>query len=89
MLLLSYFGVAAGPRGLRGATHFEELSAVAAQNYLGGAEGGAKAYHFGFPRRLHLKGFVDALDDLCLQLGEGDGATRPPAAQRKNTLEEN
>lgn len=80
MLLLKYFGVDAGPSGLRGSSLFEELSTVAAKNYLGGDAAGAMSFHFGFPRRLAPRGFRPALDQLCRAIQEGGGAKDSPAA---------
>jgi hypothetical protein len=85
-LLLTRFGVAAGPRGLKAATIFEELAVHVTAEYLGGSSSDeVKSYHFGFPRRLTPSGFEAALNDLCLQLGEGAGAkTRPSLRNQKD-----
>lgn len=60
------------------ASLFEYLSAAALVSYLGG-EGIASSYDFGFPRRNSPQPFYDAVEDLCLQMGEGGGCgtTRP------------
>lgn len=71
MVLLSLFGKDAGPPDIKGAKLFEELSAKAANEYIGG-----KAVVFGFPRRTEPRGFADALDKLCRELGEGGGHRR-------------
>ena len=55
---------------------FEELSAHAARRYFG-TDGTALGFAFGFPRRYEAKNFVDALNHLCGQLGEGGGAILP------------
>jgi len=57
---------------------FDLLCAHAASEYLGGADRGVHAIPFGFPR-IHLpKNFADAVNDLCKQLGECDGARNRP-----------
>ena len=78
LLLLSQFGKDAGPPGLDAADLFERVSAVAALEYFGGSASGARAYPFGFPRRLTPRGFKDALDDLCREMGEGGGCREWP-----------
>lgn len=83
MLLLRMFGVCAGPRGIKGATHFEELCERAASQYLGGHALGVESYHFGFPRRTSPSGFRAALDELCRRLGEGGGARDTPARRNQ------
>lgn len=79
MALLSLFGKDAGPADLKGAKLFEELSAKAAEGYIGG-----KAMVFGFPRRIQPKGFADALDTLCRKLGEGRRHLRPETPDQKD-----
>ena len=71
LLLLSLFGKDAGPED--GAKLFEEVSAAAAQAYLGGNCRVADYYLFGAPRRSSPSQFRAALDDLCSKLGEGQG----------------
>ncbi len=68
---------------MTGSGLFEEVAAEAARNYLGGDRNGARAYKFGFPRRLKPSGFVAALDDLCAQMGEGSGSKAKPARARQ------
>lgn len=70
-LLLTHFGIGAGPKKIPGARLFEDLSAKAAESYLGGASLGARARNFGFPRRILPAGFKAALAQLCQELGEG------------------
>jgi hypothetical protein len=70
LLLLSQYGIAAGPRGLYGERVFEDLCREAARGYMGGAAPGAQAVHFGFPRRLLPRNFPDALDELCKLTGD-------------------
>jgi hypothetical protein len=74
MLLLRQVGVTRGPRRVRSAPHFEELSAEAARRYLGGEENGAESYKFGFPRRLTAAGFVEAINELIQRVGDGGEA---------------
>ncbi len=50
---------------------FEEISAVALQNCLGGAGNGVQTYPFGFPRRIGPPGFERAVEELCSRTGEG------------------
>lgn len=83
MLLLKYFGIGAGPRNIKGASVFEELSALAGKNYLGGAAAGARASHFGFPRRIGPRGFRPALDALCRELKEGGGSKDGPTVRQQ------
>ena len=73
LALLSWYGKDAGPKGSGGEKLFEEVCARAAAAYLGGPSEQVKWYVFGFPRRLPPKGFRNALDSLCEQLGEGQG----------------
>jgi hypothetical protein len=85
MLLLREFGVRGGPRKVKGASHFEELSAEAGRRYLGGDANDAESYHFGFPRRTNASNFVDALNEMCARIGDGGGANgRPPASFAKD-----
>jgi hypothetical protein len=80
MLLLREFGVKGGPRKVKGASHFEELSAEAGRRYLGGDANDVESYHFGFPRRTNLKNFVEALNEMCARIGDGGGANSRTAA---------
>lgn len=73
LALLSWFGKDAGPAGSNGEKLFEEVCARAAAAYLGGPRPQVRWYVFGFPRRVGPKGFKDALDALCKELGEGQG----------------
>ena len=83
LLLLSTFGVAAGPPDLVATELFEDVAAAAAQVYLGGAAQDVELYQFGFPRRRELRGFRPALDELCRQIGEGRGARGRPTARNQ------
>lgn len=85
LLVLSTFGKDAGPSTLDGADLFEQVSAYAAEQYLGGADRGAKRYLFGFPRRVSPAGFRDAVDDLCVRIGEGGRSrNRPTRSDQKD-----
>lgn len=59
----------------QGVKVFEDLSAQAARQYLGGSDV-ARSIVFGFPRQLEPAGFAAALDRLCGEIGEGGGANR-------------
>jgi hypothetical protein len=73
LALLSWFGKGAGPKGTDGEKLFEDVCAKAAEAYFGGPGDRVKSFIFGFPRRVHPKGFAAALDALCKSLGEGGG----------------
>jgi hypothetical protein len=84
LLLLSTFGHDAGPAPGDGAKLFEEVSAQAAETYLGGNDI-ARSKVFGFPRRIQPKDFGSALDDLCRAMGEGVGHKgRPTSKDQKD-----
>ena len=85
LLLLSKYGLRAGPPASHPERLFEELSVVAARNYFGGAASGARSSHFGFPRRVAPRNFKTALDDLCRAMGEGGGTKDVP--QSKTALD--
>ncbi len=71
MMLLSRFGVSAGPSASYPTRAFEEICTIAARNYLGE---GAHAIRFGFPRSGELpRAFPEALDRLCRDMREGQG----------------
>lgn len=78
LLLLSRLGREAGPPEIDAAELFEDISARAAERYLGGSRSNARAVVFGFPRKVLPKGFAPALDALCSQLGEGEGHRTSP-----------
>ena len=78
LLLLSRFGINAGPPCIDAPDLFERIGAWAAQKYFGGADRGVQSYLFGFPRRVAPKGFSSAVDDLCRQVGEGGGCKDHP-----------
>jgi hypothetical protein len=84
LLLLSIFGHRKGrhgdmgPVGIPTLELFEEVSALAATTYLGGRDNGVGVYFFGFPRRRAPRGFKDALNELCREMGEGGGCKESP-----------
>lgn len=85
LLLLSRYGIKAGPPGLNVAQIFEEVAEVAVKNCLGGDRNDVATYQFGFPRRLKPSGFQEALDDLCQNIGEGTGSKdRPKRRDQKD-----
>lgn len=86
LLLLSRFGKDAGPNGSDGARLFELLSVQAAAIYFGGAESDVGSYHFGAPRRSTPRGFREALNEMCSQMGEGQGCRvdRPNLSDQKD-----
>jgi len=69
-LLLSAFGLKAGPQGTYPDRQFEQLSATAIHNYLGGNDNAAEFCKFGHPRE-DGSGFRAALRDLCLRMNAG------------------
>lgn len=85
LLLLSQFGIYAGPAGIDTASLFESVSGWAAQSYMGGQSRGARHYLFGSPRRGTIRGFRAAIDDLCNRLGEGGGCRM--RVHRKNQMD--
>ena len=85
LLLLSWFGVAAGTgTRIRPERDFEDISQAAAESYFGRNEHDG-SYLFAFPRRTRASGFPAAVDELARELGEGGGA-KPvkPAAHQKD-----
>jgi len=83
LLLLSQFGIDAAPAGLKAAQLFEEVSAVAMGNYLGGDENGVQTLQFGFPRRIAPSGFEAAVENLCERIGEGEGPRKRPTSSNQ------
>lgn len=73
LLALSWFGKDAGPEGTDGARLFELLCVHAAMTYFGGVASRVESYHFGAPRRSTPRSFKIALDEMCHQMGEGQG----------------
>jgi hypothetical protein len=86
LLLLSRFGKDAGPKGSHGARLFELLCVEAATDYFGGVKCEVRSFHFGAPRRSTPRGFRDALNEMCREMGEGQGcrADRPNLADQKD-----
>ena len=80
-LLLTHFGIVKPPGSGSPERLFEEMAAHAAGQYFGGAASSSIA--FGFPRNYHAKNFHTALDDLCVRLGEGEGAALPETAPER------
>lgn len=81
-LLLTHFGIVecagmSSPEKL-----FEEMAAHAAGQYFCGAAT-ASSLAFGFPRNYDAKDFQSALNHLCLQIGEGEGASLPEAGKER------
>jgi hypothetical protein len=75
LALLSWYGKDAGPAGTDGEKIFEEVSAKAAEKYLGGdgESGRARSVVFGFPRTVLPAGFAAAVNSLCGRMREGGG----------------
>lgn len=86
LALLSKFGKDAGLTHGEGAKIFEDVSAKAAEVYLGGYQEHVRSTVFGFPRRILPTGFRDALDQLCKELGEGvcHHSSRPLVEDQKD-----
>ncbi len=72
LALLSWFGTDAGPTRSKPEKLFEEISAKAAEGYLGGPREHVKSLAFGHPRGGNIpKGFRKAVAHLCKSCGEG------------------
>lgn len=69
-LLLSAFGIQAGPQGTYPSRRFEQLSALAVYNYLGGDDNTAQFYKFGHPRE-DGTAFRVALTHMCQRMNAG------------------
>lgn len=72
MLLLSMFGNC-GPSDINVTKLFEDMAEEAALSYFGGRGGQVFTYPFGAPRRRSRASFAEAVDELCVKLGEGGG----------------
>jgi hypothetical protein len=80
LVLLAHWSKEDSAQFKQGVKVFEQLSAEAARNYLGGPFAlESRALVFGFPRTDMAKGFANALRQLCREVGEGHGPhrTRP------------
>lgn len=86
LLLLSHYGISAGPTDMNAARLFEEVSLAAAKEYMSGGRHPVESFLFGAPRRQGTPGFADALDELCRQMKEGTGAKRdePSTSSQKD-----
>ncbi len=78
LLLVAVFGAKAGPKDIDAVALFDDLAAQAARSYLNG-----ESYVFGFPRRVAPPGFINALDDLVAQMGEGQGNRKRPSSVKQ------
>ena len=72
---LTYFGSRIDSAPEPATSLFELLSTFALEKYLGGHT--ARSYHFGFPRVQSPSSFRDALNELCIELGEGTECSIP------------
>lgn len=83
-LLLTYSGPMAGSRKrreIRAEVIFEDICSEAAQSYFGGSALGGGALAMGFPRKTH-KNFIEAVEHLCVRMGEGAGCIPKRAGAR-------
>jgi hypothetical protein len=76
MALLALMEKESSPIFKAGSKLFEEVCAEAAKRYLGAPHDCVRSVVFGFPRRVLPRGFADAVDLLCQELGEGIRARR-------------
>jgi hypothetical protein len=81
LLLLSEAVPTSGYDGT--AALFEDLCVEATLGYLGGSTNNAQAYRFGSPRRPPISQLHNALNNLCLRLGEGGRCRYPELATHK------
>jgi hypothetical protein len=79
LLLVANYGAKAAGSGTSALPMFDDLAAGAAGSYFHG-----ESYVFAFPRRVAPTGFADAVDDLCLRMGEGEGNRRRPTTKHQN-----
>jgi len=75
-LLLSLRGANRGEPGKKPAGMFEEVAEAAASSYVRG-----RSLKFGFPRRVLPTSFKEALDLVCAELREGQGARGRPSSR--------
>ncbi len=76
-LLLSLSGANRREPGPAPTNMFEEVAETAAFKYIDG-----RSLKFGFPRRVLPAGFVQALDIVCSEIGEGQGAKTQPSSRK-------
>jgi hypothetical protein len=79
LLLMSFLKPTSGHEGT--SVLFEEICALAALGYLGGKANQVTAVRFGSPRKVPLAKLSQAVDNLCLSLGEGGGCSLPNKAK--------
>ena len=79
LLLLSKFGKDAGPDELNVPQMFEEIAELAIADTLGGESNDVATIQFGFPRRIAPPGFKGAVEDLCVNTGEGGSSRDQPS----------
>lgn len=86
LALASYFSGKLGGSNAEYTRLFEDISAVAARDYLGGSTTNAKVYQMGSPRRSGQPSrFADAVTDMCAKMHDGGMAKdRPQAADMKD-----
>jgi hypothetical protein len=60
---------------------FEHVCTNATLGYLGGPANGVTSVRFGAPRKTPLAKLSQAIDDLCVSIGEGDGCRKPQLAR--------
>jgi hypothetical protein len=75
-LLFSFRGANRAEPGRRPSSLFEEVAEAAAGSYVQGS-----SLKFGFPRRILPASFAPALDYVCAQLHEGQGARKRPSSR--------
>jgi hypothetical protein len=60
---------------------FEHICTHATLGYLGGSDNGVTSVRFGAPRKVPLARLSQAVDNLCLAIGEGEGCRKPQLAR--------
>lgn len=90
LLLLSLIDCHAAVASARGPIYparlFEAICVVAAEQYLGGGERGAKSFHFGAPRPDH-SGFSAALEKLAVSIRGSPQGILDPDAEKDDGLD--
>lgn len=80
--LLLFLSVTKPTSGHKGsAVLFERLCRYAALHYFGGPTNNAVALRFGSPRKSPIARFHQAIDSLCVDVGEGGGCRIPRKAK--------